>query len=60
MARTRKTRDIYVIQGNYGSGWEDITAELTRSEILARLREYRENEPQYAHRWRKRRERIDS
>jgi hypothetical protein len=46
MAYTRKTRDEFVLQGNYGygNGWEDLTAEETRKEIRARLREYRENE----------------
>lgn len=43
-------RSEYEIQSNYGSGWEVVTTELVRSEGLARLREYRENEPQYAHR----------
>lgn len=44
--RARKTKDIHVVQGNYGGGhgWEDVTAEETRKEALARLREYRENE----------------
>lgn len=38
---------LHVIQGNYGygHGWEDLTAETSRAEALARLREYRENEP---------------
>jgi len=38
------TNKYWVLQGNYGHGWEDLTAEDTRLEILARLREYRENE----------------
>ena len=43
--RVPKTRVIYVVQGHYGHhGWEDVTAEETRKEALARLREYRENE----------------
>ena len=43
---TRKTRDEYVLQGNYGygHGWEDLTAENTLTEIRQRLKEYRENE----------------
>ena len=45
----RKTVDVYVVQGHYGFGWEDLTEEDSRSEGLARLREYRANE-QYAHR----------
>lgn len=40
----------YVVQGNYGAGWEDVTAEDSWQECRARLREYRENEPHYAHR----------
>lgn len=41
---------LHVIQGNYyrrdqPHGWEDLTAETSREEALARLREYRENEP---------------
>ena len=38
---------VHVIQGNYrhGHGWEDLTAETSRDEALARLREYRDNEP---------------
>jgi len=34
----------YVLQGNYGQGWEDLTAEETRAEILQRKREYEKNE----------------
>ena len=44
-AYRRKTQDEYVLQGNYGYGWEDLTAEASRKEILARRREYQENEP---------------
>ncbi len=35
---------IMVLQGRYGQGWEDLTAETTYREIRARLKEYRENE----------------
>lgn len=41
--RTRKTRDEYVIQGNYGYGWEDENCEDTREDARRSLREYREN-----------------
>jgi len=46
MPRVAKTKKICVVQGNYGygHGWEDLTAEDTRKECLARLREYRANE----------------
>lgn len=57
MPYTRKTRDEYAIQGDYGHGWEDVTAEDSWSEARARLREYNENEA-YPHRIKKRRVRI--
>ena len=43
----RKTEDVWVLEGNYGYGWEYILTEYTRKEGKARLREYRENQPQY-------------
>jgi hypothetical protein len=46
----RKTKDEYEVQGYYAHGWECVTAEDDRKEARARLREYNENEPQYAHR----------
>jgi len=39
-----KKKTIFVLQGTYGHGWEDLTAEETRAEIRQRLKEYRENE----------------
>jgi len=39
-----KKKKIFVLQGTYGHGWEDLTAEETRSEIRARLKDYRDNE----------------
>lgn len=57
MAYQRKTRDIYIIQGNYGMGWEDENQEETRQDGKRSLSEYRDNGPgQY--RMVKRRERI--
>jgi len=38
------------IQGDYGQGWELETCEETISEARQRLKEYRENMPQYPHR----------
>lgn len=32
------------VQGNYGQGWETVTAETTWRETRERLREYRDNE----------------
>lgn len=46
------TRAEYVVQGRYpgAHGWEDVTAEDSRSEARQRLKEYRENCPEYPHR----------
>ena len=37
----------YELQGNYGygDGWECLTTETTKKEILQRKKEYEENEP---------------
>ena len=48
--RPRKTKFTFVIQGNYGQGWEDVTEEDKYFEGVQRLKEYNENEPQYPHR----------
>lgn len=60
-ARVAKTKLIHVVQGNYGygHGWEDVTAEDTRKEAVARLREYRENERGVPFRLIRRREKIE-
>lgn len=52
MTYTRKTHIEWDVQSNYGYGWEDVTTEETYREARERLREYRENEPQYPHRLR--------
>jgi len=61
MAYKRKTEDEYTVQGNYnyGDGWENLTSETTRKEAKERLKEYRENEPQYSHKLIKRRVRME-
>lgn len=40
----RVTEDSWEVQGNYGHGWECVTAETTYKEAKERLKEYRENE----------------
>lgn len=35
---------MWELQGNYGYGWECLTAEEIFQEIKERLKEYRENE----------------
>ena len=47
MAYTRKTKDEFIIQGDYGygHGFEDECTEETRKEARQRLKEYRDNAP---------------
>lgn len=52
-ARTPKTIEVAILQGNYGYGWDDLfefEKGATYSEIKKAKKEYDENEPQYAHR----------
>lgn len=39
----------WVLQGDYGQGWEDVTAG-TLHEVQQNLKEYRENMPEYTYR----------
>jgi hypothetical protein len=60
MAYKRKTRDTWELHVNYGfgHGWEHELTEYARSEAKQRLKEYRENCPQYPAKVIKKRERI--
>lgn len=53
----RKTIDVWVIESNFGNGWETETNELTKKAAMSQARIYRENSP-YPIRVRKTRERI--
>lgn len=55
----RKTKDVYVLYGNYGYGWEELYDVETKAEALDDYRAYIENEPQYQFKWKKRRVRIE-
>lgn len=59
MKYTRKTKDCYIVQGNYGYGWEDLTEEATRKEARIQLLCYNINERNYPHRLIVRREKIE-
>lgn len=59
MAYQRKTRDIWKLMVDYGKGWEHEITEFTRAEAKQRLKEYRENCPQYPARIVMDRERIE-
>lgn len=47
--KTPKTREVYVVQGNYGR-WEDVSMETSYIVGRKRKKEYDENETNYAHR----------
>lgn len=49
MSEIQSTK-MYVVQGDYGQGWEDATGADTREEAESFLRDYRESQPQYSHR----------
>lgn len=46
----RKTIDLWIVQGNYGEGWEDLTTSEEYKEACSDFKDYKENEPQYRHR----------
>lgn len=48
--KPNKTKPEYIVQGNYGYGWEDLTASDNPLEAKADLKAYRENELGVAHR----------
>ena len=45
LARQPKTELLHVVQGNYGHGWEDLTASADYAEARRDLKLYRENDP---------------
>lgn len=45
-----KPKTFYVIQGNYGYGWDDLTCEDTKEEALKQKKCYDENEKGIPHR----------
>jgi len=42
--KANKYEYLWILQGSYGQGWEDLTAEESFKEIRARKKEYVENE----------------
>lgn len=50
MKKPNKYIYLKVVQGNYGQGWEDVTADEDTIKAKILLREYNENERQYPHR----------
>lgn len=54
----RKTKDIFILEQNYGYGWEYVLEEDNKKDILQRKREYIEN-TNYPTRIIKKREKIN-
>ena len=54
-----KTKEIIVLKGNYGYGWEDMIEYDNYEEARKDLLAYMENEPQYSHKLVRRRIPID-
>lgn len=54
----RKTRDIFVIEQNWGYGWEEVSTYTDRMEARKDLKAYRENQPEAPARIRAHREPI--
>ena len=48
--RITKYVSVYMVQGNYGQGWEDLTAHDTYKEAKAEKIDYDKNERNYPHR----------
>jgi hypothetical protein len=44
MNKTNKYEYLFVLQGHYGQGWEDLCASESSKEIRQNRKEYRENE----------------
>jgi hypothetical protein len=61
VAYQRKTRDVWIIQQNwgFGDGWEDVSAEDSRADARRAVKEYRDNQPECPVRIKKTRERIE-
>lgn len=55
---TRKYTYLHVVQGDFGQGWEDLTASASVQEALNDLKAYRENDPRYIYRKIQRREKV--
>jgi hypothetical protein len=45
LTRSPKTELLHVVQGNYGHGWEDLTASADYKEARDNLRDYHQNDP---------------
>jgi hypothetical protein len=51
LSRPRKTEDEYRVFGDYGQGWEELTAEETAAGARRRVAEYNAESPGHRHKW---------
>lgn len=56
--RQKKYVYLFVVQGNYGYGWDDVYESEDARDARARLKEYRANEKNASHRMIQRREPV--
>lgn len=45
----RKTRTAWIVESDYGKGWEETVEGEDRADALRLLLEYRQNQPEYPH-----------
>jgi len=43
--KPNKWTTVYIVQGNYGAGWEDVSGSVDRKDERATLKDYRTNDP---------------
>lgn len=55
MTSNKHTQTYWEIEGDYGQGWECVTAADTLADARGYLQDYRTNDPQHAYRLRKQR-----
>lgn len=55
----RKTIDVYSIVSNYGWGFEETCCCDSYQEAKQTLKDYRSNQPEYSHKLKKSREKIN-
>ena len=58
MTYVRKTKDVWVVEGDYGYGWEYLCGSEDRKKAYDDYHSYLLNEPNVSHRVRKTREKI--
>lgn len=55
----RKTKDVYILFGNWGYGWDEVLEEDTFKEIKMRYKEYVENDKRAIFQVKKARRKIE-